>query len=573
MAVSRRDWLKMAAFTAGAAGAGSALAAGDRPAAVSLVAANGTSKIDYAPALEALRQYVELHLSEYGLPGMTVGLADQDGFVATLTAGWANVDRREPVQTRHLFQIGSISKSMAGLAAFRLAQAGKLDLDAKADGLLPGVPLPREASFTVAQLLDHSTGLPDDAPFFPRGGDERLWLGYAPGSKMSYSNTGYGLVGMILERIEKRPFHEILEREVFQPLGMTGARGLLSVENRPEYATGYRAYLTDRPYPRRGRLGEAPWVDFTEASGSVGASAATMTHYVRYLIGAGQGKGGPLFSDALARRYVTANIDAPIFGPGARYANGLAVVQVDGRSLLHHTGGMIAFSSSIHVDGPAGVGGFASTNVMIGDYRPRAVTAYACMLMRAAREGKPLPAPPAVVAAEVVDNASAFTGRYVSAGGEAIELRPNGDRLSLGFAGGEAVLQRTGPEQFLALHPRFSLHPIDVEREGGRIVRVWWGGTAFAAEPGKLPGATPADIRALVGRYDNDSPWLGTFRVVARGDKPWVDGAGPLERQADGSYRFPGSDTERVRFDAMFDGEAQRLNFSGVDFLRRPDAT
>jgi hypothetical protein len=95
---------------------------------------------------------------------------------------------------------------------------------------------------------------------------------------------------------------------------------------------------------------------------------------------------------------------------------------------------------------------------------------------------------------------------------------------------------------------------------------------AYAVDPSKLPAPSPAAVKALEGRYDNDSPWLGTFRICARGDKVWADGAGPLQRQPDGTYKFPGADCERVTFDAVEDGQAQRLNFSGIDFLRRPDA-
>jgi CubicO group peptidase (beta-lactamase class C family) len=520
--------------------------------------------------VEELRRYVELHLAEYGLPGLTVGIADREGFSAVITGGWANVDRHEPVRADHLFQIGSISKSMTALCAFRLADAGKLDLGATVQSLMPELPLP-STPFTVAQLLDHSTGLPDDAPFFPRGGDGRLWLGFAPGSSMSYSNTGYGIVGMIIEKIERRPFPECVARLVFEPLGMNGARGQLEAIDRPEFAQGYRPLFGDRPFPRRGRLDQAPWVDFAEASGSVGASAPMMNRYIRYLIDVGAGKGAALFSDALARRYATANIDAPIFGPKARYANGLAVVPVDGRPLLHHTGGMVAFSSSIHVDAPEGVGSFASTNVMIGEYRPRAITAYACMLMRAARSGKPAGAAPPVVPAEVVEKAADYAGRYRSASGETIELRANGDRLTLVFDGGEAVMQSAGPDQFLALERRYSLHPFDAEREGGKVARIWWGETAYAVDPSKLPAQPSKELQAFAGRYDNDSPWLGNVRILVRGDKLWVDGGGPLTRRADGFYGFPGSETERVSFDAMIDGKASRLVFSGTDFLRRPD--
>jgi CubicO group peptidase (beta-lactamase class C family) len=567
MTVNRRTWLKMAALTAGTASAGAASAQVRRPPAAATVTSPG--KTDYSAVLEELRRYVDLHLDEYGLPGMTVGIADREGFTAVITAGWANVDRAEPVRADHLFQIGSISKSMTALCIFRLAEAGKLNLDAQVQALMPDLPLP-STSFTVANLLDHSSGLPDDAPFFPRGGDGRLWLGFAPGSSMSYSNTGYGILGMIVEKIEQRPFAECVAKLVFEPLGMTGARGQLEAIDRPEFAMGYRALFCDRPFPRRGRLEQAPWVDFAEASGSIGASSPMMNRYVRYLIDCGAGRGAPLFSDALAKRYATDNIDAPIFGPKARYANGLAVVQVDGRPLLHHTGGMVAFSSSIHVDAPEGVGGFASTNVMIGDYRPRAITAYACMLMRAARTGKPAAAAPAVIPAEVVANAADYAGRYRSASGETIELRASGDRLSLAFDGGQAVMQMAGPDVFLALDKRYSLHPFEVQREGGKVVRIWWGEAAYASDPSKLPAPPARELQAFAGRYDNDSPWMGAFRIVVRGDKLHVDGGGAMERVGS-YYKFPGSETERVTFDAMVEGRYQRLNFSGNDFLRKPD--
>ena len=52
---------------------------------------------------------------------------------------------------------------------------------------------------------------------------------------------------------------------VFDPLGMAGARGQLEAIDRPEFATGYRPYFSDRPFPRRGRLDQAPWVDFCRA--------------------------------------------------------------------------------------------------------------------------------------------------------------------------------------------------------------------------------------------------------------------------------------------------------------------
>ena len=68
-------------------------------------------------------------------------------------------------------------------------------------------------------------------------------------------------------------------------------------------------------------------------------------------------------------------------------------------------------------------------------------------------------------------------------------------------------------------------------------------------------------------------PWRGAIRVVARGEGLWLDGAQPLIDLGGGVWRV-GADphgAERVRFDAVVAGRPQRMNFSGVDYLRRPD--
>ena len=110
MTIHRRDWLKFAGLAGVLGAAGPAEARSASPPATAVVSAAGAGH-DYRPALEALTRYVDSHLTAYGVPGMTLSLADAEGFSAVLTAGWSDIDRREPVRADHLFQIGSISKS------------------------------------------------------------------------------------------------------------------------------------------------------------------------------------------------------------------------------------------------------------------------------------------------------------------------------------------------------------------------------------------------------------------------------------------------------------------------------
>jgi hypothetical protein len=286
------------------------------------------------------------------------------------------------------------------------------------------------------------------------------------------------------------------------------------------------------------------------------------------------GQGGPLLSDADARAFTTPVIDAPVFGPKARYAFGLGVVPVNGRQLLHHTGGMMAFSSSMHIDPEGGVGAFASTNCRIGGYRPRDVTAYACELMLAARMGTAAPAAPPIHDDDRIPKAADYRGRFESVSGEAIMLRAEGDKLLAVYEGREVGVRSQGEDMALILHPRFDRLLLTFNREGGKVISAWWGDGLFAKDtPHRTAPPVPPELAAKAGYYVNNDPWTGSFRVIARADGLYLDGVDPLIPLPDGSYRV-GKDVagcERVRFEAPLDGRPQRLVVSGVDHTRMAD--
>jgi hypothetical protein len=389
---------------------------------------------------------------------------------------------------------------------------------------------------------------------------------------MTYSNCGFGLLGMIVERAEGRAYADLVREKIFQPLGMTAACPVIRTTDRARYAVGYHPFLQDRPVRWPSPLCPADWVDFDESSGSIAATPADMGRYARYLIAAGSGKGAPLLSDASATFFTKPSILSPDFGPKAQYAAGIAVVEFDGRPLIHHTGGMIAFSSSIHVDAPAGAACFASTNCNIEGYRPRQISAYATQLLRAAREGRPLPQPPVIDVGDTIKDPASYAGRFTSASGESFEIKTVGEGLAMVYQGKQVPIQRKGGA-LLAAHPRFDLYLVDVVRKDGKATDAWWGPMHFSAGGTPQAAPVPAELQALAGRYDNDDPWLGTFRIVARPDGLYLGGTDRIAKLADGSWGDASDkgSPERFRFDAMVNGQALRLNFSGVDFWRKPE--
>ena len=515
-----------------------------------------------AGAIEAIRAHGEQHLRQFSLPGMTLGLTAPNGFATVLNLGFANADARRPITADTLFQIGSISKSLTAAVVHQLAAERRFNLTDRVSALLPTIPLPRGNAITVQHLLDHTAGLPDDAPLFADGG---LWVAYKPEEHWHYSNTGYELLGKVAEHAGKKPLGQLLEERIFRPLGMKRSRGAIIAPDRPLYAQGYEPADLTVPVARGVPLGPAAWVDVTFGAGSVASTADDMNRWLRALADAAQGRGGLGLSPQQAKAF-TAHL-VPSDAPGMSYGNGLMHVGGNGRSYLHHTGGMVSFSSSFHVDTENGVGAFASSTISaFAEYRPRILTRYATSALTEALAGRPVPAPPSLDVP--IANAAAYVGRYSGPMG-AFEVRAGGP-LTLVANGREAALQPWGDNLFRTTHPDFRNFTLMFEGKG-TPAGASWGPASYVREGSAVPLARsdPALTR-FAGRYVNDSPWWGTARVVERGGKLWLGTETSLNRLSANLWRV-GEDSwspERASFADFIDGRPQTFIFSGVKFER-----
>jgi len=575
MQITRRGWLGVSAAGAAALAAPAAVAGApaviepDRigfPAAPFRVLTPG--KRDYGPALAALSAYAHDELVSLGLPGMTLSVTDNDGFTAVLALGWADVCARAPVREDHLFQIGSISKSFLALTVLSLVDAGKMSLDAPLSTYLPDAPWP-EAPITVAQALSHTSGLSEDVPIFPRTPDGRLWTGFAAGSRFSYSNTGYDLLGGAVTHVTGVSHETAILQRVRKPLGVADIEGRIRQANRarsPKSYLGANDLAVDTP---GAVLGEAPWDPEDTPAGSIVATSEMMARYLRGLLKFGAGQGAGVLTEASARRFVTGVIPSDeAFGPGSRYAFGVALQPVDGIDCLHHTGGMVAFSSSFHADPAAGVAAFASVNGRLGPYRPRATTAYAVRLMRAVRAGAPLPSAPDPLASWKIRDPSPILGRWIAPDGDqdggVFEIVAGTDFPQVANGGASAPLYRSGGGAATAL-PALSSHVLEPAPGGG----LWWGSNLLGRDKPVPQPMVPDRLQAFTGMYLNRDPWAGYVEVFARGEALVVDGLGPIVER--GGYWSGEKDVgglDRVRFDGVLGGRATRLNLSGSDFLR-----
>jgi len=518
----------------------------------------------FEAAIAAIRAHAEDHLNYFGLPGLTLGLTTPTGLSTVLNFGFANRDSRAPITPDTLFQIGSISKSMTATVIHQLAGEGRLKLTDPVSRVLPVAPLPGDNAIIVQHLLDHTAGLPDDAPLFAQGG---LWTGYAPGQHWHYSNTGYDMLGKIAEHVGGKPLSRLIEQRIFARLGMRRSRGAIVGADRTMYAQGYEAADLGAPFARGVPLAPAAWVDVTFGAGCVASTAEDMLRFVRSLADSVQGRGGLGLSAEQAKVFTTHAV--PSDTPGMSYGNGLMHVGgAPGRSYLHHTGGMVSFSSSFHVDVVSGIGAFASSSLSaFAEYRPRVLTRFAVDALAEAAAGRAVPSPPSLITP--LQNAAQFVGRYAGPA-EGFEVQP-GTPLTLVANGKEAALQPWGDDMFRTLHPDFRNFTLLFERKGPTVTGASWGPASYIRDGSgaALPKSDPS-LQRFTGRYVNDSPWWGVTTVVERGGKLWLGTETPLVRVSDNLWRV-GTDSwtpERASFADFSYGRPLTFIFSGEKFLR-----
>ena len=518
---------------------------------------------ELTPAFNAIRAYGESHRSYFNLPGMTLGLVTPAGQRTILNFGHANADARTPITPDTLFQIGSISKVMVALVLHQFAAEERIKLGDRLSDLMPVVPFPRGNRIEVQHLLDHVAGLPGDSPMFPESG---LWTAYEPGAHWHYSNTAYEILGKLAEHVGGKPLARLLQERIFAPLGMTRSRGSIIDADRLLYAQGYEAADQVAAYARGVPLRPAPWVDVTFGAGCVASTADDMLPFARALADAAAGRGALGLSPMQARAFAAHAV--PADRAEMTYGNGLMHVGESGRNYLHHTGGMLSFSSSLHVDTASGVGAFASSTInAFAEYRPRLLTRFAVDAMTNALSGCPLPTPPALQ--QPLHNAASYVGNYSGPSGE-FEVRL-GSPLSILADGQQAPLEMVGDEVFSTAHPKFRHYRVMFERRASRVVLAHFGPDSFAREGSgaAMPTSNPALAR-LAGRYINDNPWFGSATVVERAGKLWLGTETPMTEIGNNLWRVGKEiwSPERASFANFIDEHPQTLVFSGEKFLR-----
>lgn len=198
-------------------------------------------------------QYIKNQLNTYFIPGLSVAVV-QDGIPILMQGyGWANLELSVPATEHSVYEIASVGKTFTATAIMMLVEANKMRLD---DRIVDYLDTPPSAwqPVTIKHILCHQSGIHDytTVPEYWKATRldisrkeiialvKELPLKFMPGECWSYDNTGYYLLGFILEKISSKPYAVLLQEMIFQPLEMNS-----TIMNEPakiikNRAAGYR---------------------------------------------------------------------------------------------------------------------------------------------------------------------------------------------------------------------------------------------------------------------------------------------------------------------------------------------
>jgi CubicO group peptidase (beta-lactamase class C family) len=288
-------------------------------------------------------KYLKSQMQQHRIPGLTLKIVRDGRAIKTAAYGLANVELNVPGKPETVFEIGSVTKQFTAAGILLLAQEGKLSVADKISQHLKDTP-EAWANVTIRHLLTHTSGIKSytgldgfqlwrhltQEQFIKAIGKEPME--FQPGDSWKYCNTGFSLLGYIIENVSGKNYWDFMGERVFQPLGMratTNRRPSLIIPNR---AAGYEQ--TNHLWVNRDS-------DLTDVF-SAGAIASTVGDLAKW--------SAALDGDRLLIAASKAQMWTPVKlndGKTRKYGFGWNVDAVEGHKNIGHGGSTSGFSASI----------------------------------------------------------------------------------------------------------------------------------------------------------------------------------------------------------------------------------
>ncbi|MGC4044945.1 MAG: serine hydrolase domain-containing protein [Armatimonas sp.] len=295
---------------------------------------------------DSVDSYIRMRQERDHVPGIAVAIVKDGKVVRKKGYGYADLEHKARVTTDTPYQLASVTKQFTATAIMMLVEEGKLKLEDRVSQHLTDLPA-AWSEVTIRQLLNHTSGIksytsvPDFGKMMRTDFSHQEILGlvakepleFASGSAWNYNNTGYFLLGMLLEKVSGKLYGDFLTERIFKPLGMSRTR----VNNLQIVIPGRaRGYTWDGSTVRNGE-----YVSPTQPY-AAGALISTIDDMIKW-------------ADALeSRRLLTQASWDQIWtatrlttGKTENYGFGWSVNELNGHRMVEHSGGIPGFATDI----------------------------------------------------------------------------------------------------------------------------------------------------------------------------------------------------------------------------------
>ena len=270
----------------------------------------------------------------------TVLVAEKGKIVYEKGFGYRNAEMKVPNDVNSIFQIGSITKQITAAVIMELQQEGKLSVHDKLSKYFPGFT--NGDKITIENLLTHTSGIhnyTEDSVIMKNdvtkhySQDQMMTLfksyrpDFEPDAKWSYSNSAYSILGYIIEKVENKPYEQVVRQRIFQPLGMNNSGFDFTHLSNPNKTTGY--------FSLSPKAAVAPIVDSTIAF-SAGAIYTTVGDLYKW--------DRAIYTDKILKPESWKAVFTPYKN---KYGYGWSIDSAFGKPFVAHSGGIHGFSSYI----------------------------------------------------------------------------------------------------------------------------------------------------------------------------------------------------------------------------------
>ena len=262
--------------------------------------------------------------------------------------GRAHIELGVPLSPDHVFEIASVTKMFTAATILKLAQAGKLSLDDSLASYLPDFP--SASMITMRQLLSHTAGISDRAkdpqPGFGRrdldlvtrlGEIQKRSLDFPPGTGWHYSNSGFLLLGAVIEKVTGEPWHVALQKMLLEPLRLERTQYGAHAPIIPGRAAGYTTDGQTR------LVSNAEFISMTTPA-SAGALVSTVDDLLVWIRALATGR---VISPKNFQDMITPTTNLPGASTAYGYGYGTYIWRVRGATMIGHTGQIDGFASAV----------------------------------------------------------------------------------------------------------------------------------------------------------------------------------------------------------------------------------